>query len=96
MFEGGGTIGERVLLGESVSATSARHVVRFMRFDTDDRQRLLELLETHPVVQHGGSIQLCERPRDREQRRGASRKCGRITRSRLFLEQPGPPTRVGP
>ncbi len=64
MFEGGSTIGERVLLGESGSARSTRHVVGFMRFDTDDRQRLLDLLETHPVVRRGGSIELCELPRD--------------------------------
>ncbi len=35
-----------------------------MRFDADDRAKLLELCEQHAqVVRHGGSVELCEMPR---------------------------------
>ncbi len=33
-----------------------------MRFDSDDKEKLLELLKTHPVVVHGGTVELCEMP----------------------------------
>ena len=34
-----------------------------MRFDAEDRAKLLELLKQHPVVLHGGSVELCEMPK---------------------------------
>ncbi len=34
-----------------------------MRFDADDLNALRALLEDHPVVKHGGTIELCEMPK---------------------------------
>jgi acetylglutamate kinase len=34
-----------------------------MRFETDEKVKLLELLQSHPVVVHGGTVELCEMPR---------------------------------
>ena len=31
-------------------------------FDSANRQQILDLLEKHPVVIHGGSVELCELP----------------------------------
>lgn len=62
LFEGGSAIGTRVVLGDARSAKSSDHIVGYMRFDADDKQQLLELLKRHPVVMHGGSVELCEMP----------------------------------
>jgi len=63
MFEGGSALGDRAMIGDAASAKSTRHIGGYMRFDTDDKARLLELLQRHPVVVHGGSVELCEMPR---------------------------------
>lgn len=62
-FKGGSEVGDRVVLGDAQTAKSTDHIVGYMRFDTDDREALLALLEAHPVVVHGGSVELCELPR---------------------------------
>lgn len=59
-FQGGSAIGERVVLGDAQSAKSSDHLVGYMRFDSDDRSQLLDLLKRHPIVLHGGSVELCE------------------------------------
>jgi len=33
------------------------------RFDSADKQKILELLKQHPVVLRGGSVELCELPK---------------------------------
>ncbi len=63
MFRGGSAIGERVTIGDCRSRRSTEHVVGFMRFDSDDKERLLALVARHPVVVRGGSVELCELPR---------------------------------
>jgi hypothetical protein len=63
LFEGGSEIGSRLVLGDSRSAKSSEHIVGYMRFDAADKQELLKLLEKHPVVLHGGTVELCELPR---------------------------------
>lgn len=63
MFEGGSAMGQRVVLGDTQSAKASDHIVGYMRFDADDKQKLLGLLERHPVVKHGGSVELCELPK---------------------------------
>lgn len=67
MFKGGSQIGKRCVVGDARSAESTKHIVGYMRFDSDDKQQILELLEGHPVVVHGGSVELCEMP---EQKKG--------------------------
>lgn len=63
MFEGGSALGTREIVGDTKSAQSTKFIGGFMRFDTADKARLLELLKQHPVVLHGGSVELCEMPR---------------------------------
>ncbi|MFO1021408.1 MAG: hypothetical protein U0903_12035 [Planctomycetales bacterium] len=63
LFEGGSAIGQRTVIGDVQTAKSTEHVVGYMRFDADDRQKILDLLKQHPVVLHGGSVELCELPK---------------------------------
>jgi hypothetical protein len=63
MFLGGSALGERIVVGDIQSAQSTKHIGGFMRFDADDRAKILGLLKKHPVVLHGGSVELCEMPR---------------------------------
>jgi D-arabinose 1-dehydrogenase-like Zn-dependent alcohol dehydrogenase len=62
-FEGGSAIGKRAVLGDTQSAKSSEHIVGYMRFDSEDKQKLLDLLKRHPVVMHGGSVELREMPK---------------------------------
>jgi hypothetical protein len=62
LFKGGSALGARVTIGDAQSAKPTDHVVGYMRFDSDDRGALLQLLATHPIVVHGGSVELCEIP----------------------------------
>jgi hypothetical protein len=62
LFAGGSAIGRRVVLGDARMAQPSDHIVGYMRFDADNQQKLLDLLERHPVVVHGGTVELCEMP----------------------------------
>ena len=62
MFRGGSRIGKRTVLGDVGSAKPTDHIVGYMRFDADDKQQVLDLLQRHPVVLHGGAVELCELP----------------------------------
>jgi hypothetical protein len=61
-FKGGSEIGKRSVVGDASSAVSTAHIVGYMRFDSDNKQQILDLLQAHPVVIHGGSVELCEMP----------------------------------
>jgi hypothetical protein len=62
LFRGGSEIGARTVLGNIESSQPTDHIVAYMRFDSDDKQPILNLLEKHPVIIHGGSAELCEMP----------------------------------
>lgn len=63
MFRGGSEIGARQMLGTARFPLSSAHITGYMRFDADDRPKLLELLKLHPVILRGGSAELCELPK---------------------------------
>lgn len=63
MFKGGSEIGDRTRLGNGTTAQSTDHVVAYMRFDSDDKEKLLSLVNQHPVILHGGTVELCELPK---------------------------------
>lgn len=62
-FQGGSEVGIRETIGDSSSLPSSAHIVGYMRFDAEDKQTILELIKHHPVVLHGGSVELCELPK---------------------------------
>jgi hypothetical protein len=63
MFKGGSEIGSRQTIGQKVVSDTTESVGGYMRFDSDDPARLNALLQDHPVVRHGGTIELCEMPK---------------------------------
>jgi hypothetical protein len=56
LFEGGSEIGKREIIGDTESAKPTDHIVGYMRFNSDDKQKILNLLEKHPGVIQGGSV----------------------------------------
>ena len=62
LFKGGSEIGDRILIGDTTSAKATDHIVGYMRFDADERLQVQDLLKQHPVVTHGGTVELCEMP----------------------------------
>ena len=64
LFRGGSEIADRSLIGTKGTADITDSIGGYMHFDTDDKQALLNLLEKHPVVQHGGCLELCEMPKE--------------------------------
>lgn len=62
MFKGGSAIGARQTVGKKPVSDTTESVGGYMRFDSDDLERLQALLKDHPVIRHGGTIELCEMP----------------------------------
>ena len=60
LFRGGSEFGSRQIIGSGNKAISSNHIAGYMRFDSDDKQQLTELIRTHPVVVNGGTVELCE------------------------------------
>lgn len=63
MFRGGSEIDNRQTVGNKEVADTTHSIGGYMRFDSDNLPPLLELLNKHPMVQHGGTIELCEMPK---------------------------------
>jgi len=63
LFKGGSEIGARQAVGKKAVSDTSRDVGGYMRFDADDLNRLTELLQQHPVVKHGGTIELFTMPK---------------------------------
>lgn len=62
MFQGGSALGKRYAMGKESAFDSTQIIVGFMRFDSDDLMPLQDLLESHPVIRHGGTLELREMP----------------------------------
>lgn len=63
MFQGGSEIGKRYVVGRTPVIDVTDSVDGYMRFDSDDLEQLLALVNNHPVIAHGGTIELCEMPK---------------------------------
>ena len=63
LLRGGSELGDRLLVGDTQSVQPTSHIGGYMRFDAEEKSKLLELLQIHPVVAGGGTIELCEMPR---------------------------------
>lgn len=63
LFKGGSAIGDKTIIGDTQTAKPSDHITGYMRFDSDDKQKIVDLLQDHPVVIHGGSVELCEMPK---------------------------------
>ncbi len=63
LFKGGSEIENRISLGDKPVQDITDSVGGFMRFESAELEPLLHLLESHPVVASGGSVELCEMPK---------------------------------
>ncbi len=62
IFRGGSEIGARFIVGPSAVPDVTVSIDGFMRFESDSRDVLETLLEKHPTVVHGGTVEICEMP----------------------------------
>lgn len=63
IFSGGSEISRGVQIGAKKSHLVSDHIDGYMRFETDDIDKLYQLLELHPVKIQGGTLELCETPK---------------------------------
>lgn len=63
MFQGGSEIGKRILLGEKSATDITKYIGGFMRFESNNLEAVKELLNKHPVLINGGTLELCEMPK---------------------------------
>ena len=63
LFKGGSAIGERYPVGPKSVTPITDSIGGYMRFDADNIQDLLTLLNNHPVVINGGTVEVCEMPK---------------------------------
>lgn len=63
LFIGGSEISPAVQIGSKQVPATTESVVGYMRFETDDLNKLKQLLELHPVRIQGGTLELCETPK---------------------------------
>ncbi|MGJ8640172.1 MAG: hypothetical protein ACSHYA_12350 [Opitutaceae bacterium] len=66
MFQGGSQLGESHILGKDLGGLSTEKIGGFMRFETTDFSGLKALLNQHPVVKNGGTVELIEMPKTSE------------------------------
>ena len=63
IFQGGSEIYNPISLGKKTIPDITINIGGFMRFETDDKNKLITLLDKHPVIIEGGSLEMCEMPK---------------------------------
>lgn len=63
IFQGGSEIYNPETIGKKSIPNITNNIDGFMQFETDNKEKLLSLLENHPVIIEGGSLELCEMPK---------------------------------
>ncbi len=63
LFLGGSEISNQIQLGDKPVRKITDSMGGFMRFEAIDKNILLTLLEKHPVIMNGGTLELCEMPK---------------------------------
>ncbi len=63
LFQGGSEIGKRIRLGSKELSDTTKSVSGYMRFESRDVEALKSLLNEHPVLKNGGTLELCELPK---------------------------------
>jgi hypothetical protein len=62
MFNGGSEVAESHTIGDKPISQTTKSVVGIMRFETNDIDKLNNLLKLHPVYLQGGTLELCKMP----------------------------------
>jgi len=60
IFLGGNEIASQIRKGKKSVSTITYSIGGFMRFEAENENLVLELLEKHPVFVQGGTLELCE------------------------------------
>ena len=63
VFLGGSEITSQIQIGKKAVKNITNEIVGYMRFDSEDKNKILALLEKHPVIIQGGTVELCETPK---------------------------------
>jgi len=63
LFRGGSAIGDRSVVGNQDVPNTTINIGGFMRFESETLEALNTLLQHHPGVKHGGSVEVCELPK---------------------------------
>ena len=63
LFKGGSALGGRYAVGSKAVPPITDAIGGYMRFDASNLQEILTLLEVHPVVVNGGTVEVCEMPK---------------------------------
>ena len=62
LFLGGSEISNQIQIGNKPIRKITDSIGGFMRFESKDKNAILELFEKHPVVMQDGTVELCEMP----------------------------------
>ena len=62
MFRGGSEISRGFIVGPGPDPDITARIEGFMLFETDSPDDLRELLQKHPTVVHGGTVEVCGMP----------------------------------
>ncbi len=62
LFLGGSEISNQIQIGDKPIRKITDSIGGFMRFESNDKNTILQLLKKHPVVMQGGTLELCEMP----------------------------------
>ena len=63
VFLGGSEISNQIQIGNKPVQEITGSIGGFMRFESDNKNIILELLKKHPVFIQGGTLELCEMPK---------------------------------
>ena len=63
LFRGGSAIAQRTTSGSGGLPDTTEHIDAYMRFDAESLDALTDLLKQHPTLVHGGTVEICERPK---------------------------------
>lgn len=63
LFRGGRAIDGRTTIGGNEAPDITEHIGGYMGFDAETLDELTALLEQHPTVVHGGTVEVCEMPK---------------------------------
>jgi len=63
IFAGGSEIANQRQIGTKPVASITNTIDGYMRFETDDINKVHDLLALHPVFIQGGTLELCELPK---------------------------------
>lgn len=63
VFLGGSEVTNQIKIGKKSVKNITNDIGGFMRFESEDINKILALLEKHPVIIQGGTLELCEMPK---------------------------------